>query len=119
MHTRKNVYSLVYLFCEARLKNYGPGIRKRTIDTNRYARTCHLCELQNQSADRGNNGPSLRQKATVHSIAAEAGQQIGLGDFDLLVGDEIVRLKHVASDPEWLVLSSDASAVCAVHAHFV
>ena len=65
------------------------------------------------------NGPSLRKKAIVHSIAAEAGQQIGLGDFDLVVGDDIVRLKHVASDPEWLVLSSDASAVCAVHAHFV
>ena len=65
------------------------------------------------------NGSFLRQKAIVHSIAAEAGQHIGLGDFDLLVGDDIVRLKHVASDPEWLVLSSDASAVCAVHAHFV
>jgi hypothetical protein len=65
------------------------------------------------------NGPSLRQKAIVHAITAEAGQQIGLGDFDLLVGDEMVRLKHVASDPEWLVLSSDASAICAVHAHFV
>jgi hypothetical protein len=58
------------------------------------------------------NGSSLRQKAVVHSIAAEPGQHIGLGDFDLLVGEEIVRLKHIASDPEWLVLSSDASAIC-------
>ena len=53
------------------------------------------------------NGSFLRQKAIVHSIAAEAGQHIDLGDFDLLVGDEIVRLKHIADDPEWLVLSSD------------
>ena len=58
------------------------------------------------------NGPSLRQKAIVHSIDAEVGQHIGLGDYDLLVGDEIVRLKHVAGDPAWLVLSSNASAIC-------
>ena len=63
----------------------------------------------------GETSPShfMRQKTVVHSIAAEAGQHIALGDFDLLVGDEIVRLKHVASDPEWLVLSSDASAIFA------
>jgi hypothetical protein len=58
-------------------------------------------------------GSSLRQKAVVHSIAAEPGQNIGLGDFDLLIGDEVVRLKHIESDPEWLVLSSDASAIFA------
>jgi len=58
------------------------------------------------------NGSFLRQKPVVHSIAAEAGQHIALGDFDLLVGDELVRLKHVANDPEWLVLSSNAAAIC-------
>jgi hypothetical protein len=58
------------------------------------------------------NGSFLRQKAIVHSIDAEVGQQIGLGDYDLLVGDEVVRLKHVAGDPGWLVLSSNASAIC-------
>ena len=59
------------------------------------------------------NGSFLRQKAIVHSIAAEPGQNIDLGDFDLIVGDDIVRLKHIASDPEWLVLSSDTSAIFA------
>jgi hypothetical protein len=58
------------------------------------------------------NGSFLRQKAIVHSIDAEVGQQIGLGDYDLLVGEEIVRLKHVDDDPAWLVLSSNASAIC-------
>ena len=58
------------------------------------------------------NGSSLRQKPVVHAITAEPGQTIGLGDFDLLVGDEIVRLKHIAGDPEWLVLSSNVSAIC-------
>jgi len=58
------------------------------------------------------NGSFLRKKAVVHSIDAEAGQHIGLGDYDLLVGDEIVRLKRIASDPEWLVLSSNVSAIC-------
>ena len=57
------------------------------------------------------NGSFLRQKAVVHSIEAEVDQQIGLGDYDLLVGDEVVRLKHIASDPEWLVLSSNVSAI--------
>jgi hypothetical protein len=58
------------------------------------------------------NGSFLRPKAVIHSIAAEAGQQIALGDFDLLVGDQIIRLKHVADHPEWLLLSSNSSAIC-------
>jgi hypothetical protein len=57
------------------------------------------------------NGSFMRQKTIVHSIDAEADQKIGLGDYDLLVGDEILRLKHIAGDPEWLVLSSNASAI--------
>jgi hypothetical protein len=57
----------------------------------------------------GNDAP--RPRPVVHSISAEAGQPIELGDFDLLVGKELVRLKHVANEPEWLVLSSNATAV--------
>ena len=59
------------------------------------------------------SGSFLRKKAVVHSISAEAGQNIALGDYDLLVGDEILRLKHIDSDPGWLVLSSDVSAIFA------
>lgn len=59
------------------------------------------------------NSPFVRSKAVVHSIAAEAGQHIELGDFDLLVDNKIVRLKHVANDPEWLVLSSNTAALIA------
>jgi hypothetical protein len=61
---------------------------------------------------KNSNGSFLRQKAIVHSIDAEVGQHIALGDYDLLVGEEIVRLKHIAGDPEWLVLSSNVSAIC-------
>jgi hypothetical protein len=61
----------------------------------------------------GPHGSFLRKKAVVDSIAAEPGQQIAFGDYDLHVGEEILRLKHVASDPEWLVLSSDVSAILA------
>ena len=61
---------------------------------------------------KNSNGSFLRQQAVVHSIAPPAGQNIALGDFDLLVGDQMVRLKHVANDPEWLVLSSNISAIC-------
>jgi hypothetical protein len=59
------------------------------------------------------NGSFTRQKTVVHSIDAEADQRIDLGDYDLLVGEEIVRLKHIAGDPEWLLLSSNASAILA------
>jgi seryl-tRNA(Sec) selenium transferase len=57
------------------------------------------------------NGSSPTPRTVVASMAAEAGHPIALGDFDLLVGQRIVRLKHVANDPEWLILSSDASAI--------
>ena len=57
------------------------------------------------------HGSSPTPKTVVDSIAATAGQPIELGDFDLLVGQQIVRLKHVANDPKWLVLSSDLSAI--------
>jgi len=58
------------------------------------------------------NGSFLRDKAIVHSIVEVQGRRIELGDFDLLVGDRLVRLKHVANEPEWLVLSSSASRIC-------
>ena len=59
------------------------------------------------------HGSSMREKAVVHSIEAEPGQNIQLGDFDLIVGEEILRLKHIASEPEWLILSSNAAAIFA------
>ena len=54
-------------------------------------------------------GPPVKGKrARVHSITCENGQPIPLGDCDLLVENEILRLRHTADNPEWLVLSSDA-----------
>lgn len=52
--------------------------------------------------------PAGQQKAVVHSIVCDPPQDLPLGDFDLLVDDRILRLKHKAGDPEWLVLSSNA-----------
>jgi hypothetical protein len=49
-----------------------------------------------------------QKKAIVHFIACDSGGPVPLGDFDLLVGDEILRLKHTGNDPEWLVLSANA-----------
>jgi hypothetical protein len=49
-----------------------------------------------------------RKTAVVRSISCDNGQAVPLGDFDLLVDEEIIRLKHISSDPEWLVLSSYA-----------
>jgi hypothetical protein len=48
------------------------------------------------------------KRAAVQFLTENNGQPIPLGDFDLVIGNEIVRLKHIVDDPEWLVLSSDA-----------
>jgi hypothetical protein len=90
---------------------YGKG---RLLSTNKREPAIYVSyKISQQLVEiKDSNGSSLRQKAVVHSITAEPGQRIPLGDFDLLIGDDIVRLKHIAGDPEWLVLSSDISAVC-------
>jgi hypothetical protein len=90
---------------------YGKG---RLVPTGKRGPVTYVSyKISHQLVETTNaNGSFLRQKAIVHSIDAEVGQHIGLGDYDLLVGDEIVRLKHVAGDPAWLVLSSNASAIC-------
>ena len=51
--------------------------------------------------------PVNRKQALVRSITCENGQPIPLGDCDLLVDKEILRLRHTTDNPEWLVLSSD------------
>ena len=48
------------------------------------------------------------RRAAVEFVAERQGQPIPLGDYDLIIGDEVVRLKHIAGDPAWLVLSSNA-----------
>ena len=92
-------------------QNYGKGTLVPTgkhspaIDV-RYQITLQSVEVKEP------HGSFLRQKAVVHSIIEVAGRRIDFGDFDLLVGDQLVRLKHIANDPEWLVLSSSASRIC-------
>ena len=49
------------------------------------------------------------RKAVVDCIImGDPAEHIPLGDFDLLVDNKILRLKHIANDPDWLVLSSNA-----------
>jgi len=48
------------------------------------------------------------KKVIVRNISCDGGQPISIGEFDLLVGDKMIRLKHIATDPEWLVLSQYA-----------
>ena len=92
-------------------QGYGKGTLVPTgkhapaIDVH-YQITLQLVEMKEA------HGSFLRQKAIVHSIAEVAGRHIDLGDFDLLIGDQLVRLKHVESEPAWLVLSSSASRIC-------
>jgi hypothetical protein len=66
-------------------------------------------QISQQMVQARDGDGALRPRPVVHSIAAVAGQPIELGDFDLFVGKELVRLKHVANEPEWLVLSSNAA----------
>jgi hypothetical protein len=91
-------------------QDYGKGT---LVPTGKHAPCIDVRYRITQQPVDTTSGPFVRQKVVVHSIAAEAGQQIELGDFDLLVGDKMVRLKHTASDPEWLVLSSNVSAIYA------
>lgn len=91
---------------------YGKG---RLVPTGKLAPAIYVSyKISRQMVEANDpNGSFLRQKAIVHSIDAEPGQNIDLGDFDLIIGDDMVRLKHIGSDPEWLVLSSDTSAIFA------
>jgi hypothetical protein len=43
----------------------------------------------------------------VNEIASLKGEKLPYGDCDLLVGTEILRLRHCDHGPEWLVLSTD------------
>jgi hypothetical protein len=55
------------------------------------------------------NGIAVKVETASAQIATlDSNHAIPLGDFDLIVNDEIIRLKHVSDDPEWLVLSSRA-----------
>jgi hypothetical protein len=57
---------------------------------------------------RGANGERVSQtQATVHSIAADCGAELPAGDFDLLAGGELLRVKHLPQNSGWLVLSSN------------
>ena len=68
-----------------------------------YAITHEAMELH------GPGGQTVKsQKAIVQRIACQNGEALPLGDFDLLVGSDLIRLKHVPQQPEWLVLSSNA-----------
>ncbi|MGC2400171.1 MAG: hypothetical protein WA510_10330 [Acidobacteriaceae bacterium] len=91
---------------------YGKG---RLVPTGKLGPAIYVSYKISQQLVKTNDshGSFLREKAVVHAIEPEPGQSIGLGDFDLIIGGEIVRLKHVASDPEWLVLSSDTSVIFA------
>jgi hypothetical protein len=89
---------------------YGKG---RLVPTGKRGPVVYVSYKISQQLVRAtdDNGSFMRQKTVVHSIDTEADQQLGLGDYDLLVGEEILRLKHIAGDPEWLVLSSNVSAI--------
>jgi hypothetical protein len=66
-------------------------------------------EISHVSETKEFNGIAVKhRRAAVQFVAERQGQPIPLGDYDLVIGNEIVRLKHIAGDPEWLVLSSNA-----------
>jgi hypothetical protein len=90
---------------------YGKG---RLVPTGKIGPAMYVSyKISQQLVETTDNHVSfLRETAVVHSIEAGPGQTIGLGDFDLIIRGEIVRLKHLAN-AEWLVLSSDTSVIFA------
>jgi len=53
------------------------------------------------------NAGSGKRIAHIHSITCESGEPLPTGDCDLLVDNQILRLRHNPAGPEWLVLSLD------------
>lgn len=52
-------------------------------------------------------GVKLKQKrSVVHSVIPQNGETLAPGDFDLVMGSKLIRLKKLPDSPEWLVLSS-------------
>jgi hypothetical protein len=43
----------------------------------------------------------------INHIVSASGETLPWGDCDLVVGEEILRLRHCETGPEWLVLSLD------------
>jgi hypothetical protein len=52
--------------------------------------------------------PGGGRVAIIHSITCDSNNPLPMGDCDLLVGTDILRLRHTDDDPEWLVLSTSA-----------
>jgi hypothetical protein len=66
-------------------------------------------EISHYFSETREDGRAIKhRRAAVEFVAERQGQPIPLGDYDLIIGDEIVRLKHIDGDPAWLVLSSNA-----------
>ena len=49
---------------------------------------------------------SQQKKVVVHSVIPQNGDVLPAGDFDLVIGGKLLRLKKVPNSAEWLVLSS-------------
>jgi hypothetical protein len=43
----------------------------------------------------------------IDSVESEDGQELPMGDCDLIVGKQLIRVRHSDRDPEWLILSSN------------
>jgi hypothetical protein len=51
------------------------------------------------------SSPTSR-RPIIDSVQSDDGRQLPMGDWDLIVGRQLIRLRHSEQQPEWLVLSS-------------
>ena len=53
------------------------------------------------------SGKPVRQNLTkIHSITPLKGAQVPPGDYDLIVGKDLLRVRRNLGNPEWIVLSN-------------
>ena len=83
----------------------GIGKLKPTGDT--YPVTDVLVSVSHEVLDNAVGNQKMQQKKTViHSITALNGDSVPPGEFDLLIGNQLIRLKKMADSQEWVVLST-------------
>ncbi len=75
-----------------------------------YPQTGVRVAISHEVLENSVGGQHLKQNKTIiHSVTPQNGEVLQSGDFDLVMGDQLIRLKKLANSPEWVVLSSYTS----------
>ena len=89
------------------MANISEGDGKLIPTGKTYPETGVRVSMSHEVLDNAVGGQKLQQKKTiVHSVVPLNGGILPAGDFDLVMGSQLLRLKKLPGQSEWLVLSS-------------